>query len=168
MSAEPLRHDPGEATDINPSNEKRLLRSLGIADIGDDAGETDATEPDGLDRELALVAILDDPHLTQHTTRSRVDGCETIVGHFRCEFAESQQRAILHVPICPPMESEPSVQTLVVQPSRDTLNWISEARIRVTDRQKFGLRIEVILDHPSTSMAHAMIEVIATADVPTP
>ncbi|MDA7861790.1 hypothetical protein N9B31_02715 [Mariniblastus sp.] len=107
-----------------------------------------------IDSEIALQQILETPGLFQHVTRSDHEGLETVVGYFRIDFEPNCQRHILHVPFSPPFKTIPQVDT-------NTLGE-QEARIRITDRQKFGLRMEIILPQTSDSSQHMIIETIAS------
>ncbi len=111
-------------------------------------------ESDSIDSEIALQQILETPGLFQHVTRSDQEGLETVVGYFRIDFEPNSQRHILHVPFSPPLKTIPQVDT-------NTLGE-QEARIRITDRQKFGLRMEVILPHITDSSQQMIIETIAS------
>ncbi len=118
----------------------------------DESFDDDAT----VDPEVMLERILADPGLVQHIVRTRSEGRENIVGYFRCPFEAGQQRHILHVPFTPSLNSTPSIEALVTE--------ASDVRIRVTDRQKYGARIEVILPVPSLNKQSLLVEVIATSD----
>jgi len=139
------------------SNEHLLVHSLGIVD-GEEF-EDDGAE--AIDAEQLVQHLLSDPDVTQHVTRRDCDGLDSITGYFRCRFESSQERAILHVPIHPPMGKVPNVEAMLVEET-DSL------RIRVTDQQKFGARLEVIrstgLDQPDA----VMVEVVLTASTETP
>lgn len=107
-----------------------------------------------VDPELLLRQVLDDPNLVQHLTRTQHDGHESIVAYFRIEFVPGQQRHVLHVPFSPPLSFVPEVQANATDEQ--------EVRVRVTDRQKFGVRAEVILPVPANSSRRLLVEVIAT------
>jgi len=131
------------------SNEHLLVHSLGIVD-----GE--GFDDEAIDAEQLVQQLLSDPEVTQLVTRRNCDGLDSITGYFRCKFEASQERAILHVPIHPPLASVPDVEAMLVEES-------DSVRIRVTDRQKFGARLEVIrstgLDQPDV----VIVEVLLTA-----
>ncbi|MDE0935046.1 MAG: hypothetical protein OSA89_03960 [Mariniblastus sp.] len=111
-------------------------------------------DKNSIDSEIALQQILETPGLFQHVTRSDQEGLETVVGYFRIDFEPNSQRHILHIPFSPPFKTIPQVET-------NTLGE-QEARIRITDRQKFGLRMEVILPQTADSSQHMIIETIAS------
>lgn len=110
-----------------------------------------------LDPELLLAQLLEDPSLTQHLVRHRFETEETLVTYLRCEIAANLQRYILHVPFYPHFQAIPQVRASLFD---DT-----SARVRVTDQQKFGARIEITLDHPASSDSQVMLEVSASAAI---
>jgi len=112
-------------------------------------------EASAIDPELMLEQILNDPSLVQHIVRTQTADTETIVAYFRCSFSVDQQRTILHIPFSPPLSNVPSVEAMVVE------NEI--ARVRVTDQQKFGARLEVVLPEPAASPSRLLVEAIVTA-----
>jgi hypothetical protein len=110
-----------------------------------------------VDPEILLRQLLDDPNLVQHLSRTEHHGIETIVAYFRIAFEPGQQRQILHVPFAPPLKLVPQVKAHATDHQ--------EVRVRVTDRQKFGIRAEVILPVPSVSAQRIIVEVIASEAV---
>ena len=107
-----------------------------------------------VDPELMLQQVLENQNLVQHITRTQEADHQTIAGYFRVDFEPGQQRGVLHVPFAPPLKIVPQVDAHVTD--------LENARVRVTDRQKFGIRAEVILDQASTSHQKILVEVIAT------
>lgn len=139
------------------SNEHLLRHSLGIVDgdsFDDELSET-------IDAEQIVQQLLSDPDVTQHVTRRSCDGTDSITGYYRCQFESSQERAILHVPIHPPMLSVPEVEALFVDDDE-------ALRIRVTDRQKFGARLEIIRSAGQEQANSVMVEVVLTASIENP
>ena len=110
-----------------------------------------------VDLELVTERILADPDLTQHITRRNGEGQDTLAGYFRCQFEAEQQRYALHVPLYPPMSMIPEVEAIVMDSDA--------ASVRVTDRQRFGIRLEVVLNRPLTKISNVMVEVIAVCTV---
>ena len=145
MSNLPAKSEP-------ESNEHLLRHSLGIVD--GDSFEDETLET--FDAEQMLHELLSDPNVYQHVTRRSCDGEDSITGYFRCQFEPSQERTILHVPIHPPMSAVPKVNASFVQPE-------DAKRIRVTDRQKFGTRLEIIRSTDHDQPCQVMVEVILTA-----
>ena len=135
------------------SNEHLLLGIASGTEVGSDESAT-------LDVEQMVERVLADPNVTQHTTRTLCDGVDSIAGYFRCDFAATQERSILHVPLVPPMDGVPTVEAIIV-------NGDLSARIRITDRQKFGVRLEVIRTTDLAAATNLMVEVIATASFET-
>jgi len=95
------------------------------------------------DQELVIGQLLSDPSFTQITTRCQRDGMDTICHYHRCQRPQHQARLILHFPFYPPFEGVPEVQ----------INFMDqvEGRIRITDQQKFGARVEIVLNLSSLS-----------------
>lgn len=116
-------------------------------------GELD--ESSEVDLELMLAQVLADPNLVQHVMRTRCGGVETISAYFRCDFSPGQQRYVMHVPFSPAFSELPVVNTMVAEGS--------DGRIRVTDCQKFGARLEVVLPTSVDAEFNLLVEVIATA-----
>jgi hypothetical protein len=91
------------------------------------------------DQELIVEQLLADQGITQFSTRSLRDGVDTLCCYQRCvcSCTGDQTRLILHFPFYPPFQQIPEVQ----------LNLLNSdlGRLRITDRQKFGARVEVSL-----------------------
>ena len=121
--------------------------------FGDDSNDSFGA----IDPELMLEQILADSNLIQHLTRTRSEGIETIAGYFRCTFLPGQQRHILHIPFVPPLAKIPTVDALVTDNA--------EVRVRVTERQKFGTRLEVVLPQPANEKFSLLVEAISQAPV---
>ncbi len=107
-----------------------------------------------LDPELVIAQILSDPNLVQHVVRTNRDGIETMVAYFRCGFSTGLQRYVLHVPFSPAFGGIPDVSAMATEQA--------DVRVRITDRQKFGARLEVVLPRPSECETSLLVEVIAT------
>lgn len=107
-----------------------------------------------IDAEIVLQQILDDPSLIQHVTRTEHEDRETFAGYFRLVFEPGQQREILHVPFAPPLKAIPQVQAHAIDQQ--------DVRVRITDQQKFGTRVEVILSRPTESKCKIIVEIVAT------
>lgn len=147
MSNLPIRTD-------SESNEHLLRHSLGIVD-----GETfDDPAAEMIDSEQIVNHLLADPDVTQHVTRRSCDGIDSMTGYYRCQFDASQERTVLHVPIHPPMACVPEVEVMFVEQA-------DSFRIRVTDRQKFGARLEIIRSAGHDQTDSVMVEVILTTPV---
>jgi len=102
-----------------------------------------------------LEQILADSNLSQHWTRSVRDGLETIVAYYRCQFSVGQQRYVLLIPFQPALKEIPKTTANVIDDF--------DARVRITDLQKFGARLEIVLAQPATVSVHLLVEVIASA-----
>ena len=129
---------------IDAQLERRLA---GLADSGDSNSE--------LDSEAVSGTIFEDSGISQQWTRRQAEGFDTLSGHFRCSFCEQQQRYALHIPLYPAMEQVPEVEAAVVD--------CESAKVRITDRQKFGLRLEVVLPVPSSESRKVLVELTAYA-----
>jgi hypothetical protein len=99
------------------------------------------------------------PHLTHCFVRSVESGVDHIVAIYRCHFEPGEQLVVVHVPIYPAFEEIPEVEAICLD---------GNARIRVTDRQKFGIRLEVIHSSPMPGRVCEIIEVVARAPGPAP
>ena len=144
MSNLPARSD-------SESNEHLLRHSLGIVD--GKTFEEEATE--AIDAQQIIDHLLSEPDVVQHVTRRRCGGVDSMTGYYRCDFEPSQERNVLHVLIHPPMASVPDVDTMFVEQ-------VDSFRIRVTDRQKFGARLEIIRSSELDQSASVMVEVMLT------
>jgi hypothetical protein len=111
-----------------------------------------------LDSELIVSHMLADPSLTQFCQRHVNGEGETLVGYFRCGFATHQQRFVLHVPFYPHFAEIPEVSATLFDDIR--------GRVRITDSQKFGARLEMVLDHPAVGAQQVWVEVTATLSIP--
>ena len=80
-----------------------------------------------------------EPGVMQQFTRAHRDGLDCLVGCYRLDFAPDQLRYPISIPIHPPLPATPSVEAETTDVS---------ARIRVTNAEKFGVRLEVVLREP--------------------
>ena len=128
-----------------PNQPEPMLSNHSLLEEGDDVVTADL--------ELVTEQILADPNLNQYITRRNEDGQDTLVGYFRCQLQRHQQRYALHIPLHPAMSAVPQVEAIVMDSD--------EASIRVTERQRFGLRVEIVLPRPTTETCSVMVEVIA-------
>ncbi len=110
-----------------------------------------------MDAELSEDFSEFDPDLLQQVARIQRSDVDQLVGYYRVRFASGQKREVVHVLIHPPMESIPDVEANGLE--------APPHRIRITDRERFGVRLEVVLDaaweqdQPGTFL----VEVLATA-----
>jgi hypothetical protein len=125
------------------------------SDATNAVGLGDESEAEALDIETILSQLLADPSLVQYQTRHQQDLIDSIVSYFRCHWSAGQQRYILHVPFYPHFSEIPQVAATIFDDS--------VGRVRVTDRQKFGARIEVLLEHPVSQPQQVLVEVLASA-----
>ena len=122
----------------------RLHDSVAESGVEECAGES------GFD----LESMLSDPAVKQIVVRSENEGIDQLVGYYRCEFAPDEKRNILHVPIQPPMMEQPKVQAIGVE---------DDIRVRVTDCQKFGVRLEILLNQATAENHGVVVEIILTS-----
>ena len=137
---------------MNPSPSDLVTNALSDGSL-DESSEIDLE----IDLETMLAQILADPNLVQHLMRTRRDGVETLTAYFRCVFLPGQQRYVLHVPFSPAFAQMPVVNAMVTERS--------DVRVRITDCQKFGARMEVVLPQPGGSENSLLVEVIATIPI---
>ena len=88
-----------------------------------------------------------DPTVSQHIIRSHDGTQDLFTGEFRISIPPQQTVHVLHVPLHPPMDSKPTVEAFT---DNEAL------RIRVTEVQKFGVRLEI----KAAASEEAMVEVI--------
>ena len=141
-----------------PDTDNRIPINLSLKNFMSDTGTNSLIDMedkgDFIDPEVVLQQILDDPDFIQQVTRTTHEGRETITGYFRIALKPGEQRQILHVPFTPPLKTIPRVEARV--------EGQQSIRVRITDRQKFGLRAEVILARATESIRRVLVEVIAT------
>lgn len=116
------------------SIEDRLNQLTGT---GDSAPTTDEQE----------YSVMTDPAVSQHVIRSHDGTQDLFAGEFRISIPPQQTIYVLHVPLYPPMDSKPSVEAFADNQA---------LRIRVTDAQRFGVRLEI----KAASSDEAIVEVI--------
>ena len=104
-----------------PSIEERLNRLTGTGD----------TAPISEEQENSVMA---DRAVSQHVIRSHDGTQDLFAGEFRISIPPRQTIHVLHVPLYPPMDSQPSVEAFTDN---------EQLRIRVTDVQRFGVRLEI-------------------------
>ena len=107
-----------------------------------------------LDPELMLAQLLADPHMMQHWVRTHRDGVDSIATYNRCNFVPGQQRSVWHLSFLPPFSFIPEIEARAVEDV--------DLRVRVTDRQKFGARLEIVLPQPAAADLSVLIEATAT------
>lgn len=98
-------------------------------------------------------AIFSDPSIRQQVIRSVVEDEDFVSVISRVSIAAGADRKIVHIPIHPPFDSNPEVDAFVISGA--------ESRIRVTQKQRFGLRLEVVLARPTAVAVETVIEVIS-------
>jgi len=89
--------------------------------------------------------------IVQQVTRTQIAESDQIVGIFRCDFEPDQQRYALNIPIHPALSEIPSVEALCLE---------SDARIRITDLKKFGVRLEVVLNENSQDAQSVFVDAV--------
>lgn len=111
--------------------------------------DIDVSEINDIDQEIEQL-ISDG--VVQRICRSQVDGSDRLVGIFRCDLEAGQNRTILQIPIHPPMANIPEVESVILNGS---------ARTRISNCQKFGVRIEIvtseIYDQPTSLFLETVI-----------
>lgn len=129
------------------ANEANLIATLGM--------ELAEPEPcDAIDAELALQTLLDDCNLSQLLLR-RDDECgESLNGYYRLQVPAGQQRVSWHVPVSPPFATVPNCSAEVVDET--------DARIRFTNVQKFGVRAELVFPETSDVVQTVLVTVCMT------
>lgn len=90
-----------------------------------------------IDIEQAMEVIAEDPSTSQLLIRSSQDGVESIMVYQKIQFEPGQLTGVLNVPFVPPLAGLPEID--------GSLTDGTDARVRVTDCQVYGVRIEVVL-----------------------
>jgi hypothetical protein len=116
------------------ANEANLIAMLDLSD----SNPVPAVE---VDPELAAQTLLDDPNLSQLLLRRNEENGESITAYFRLKVLAGQQRVSWHVPVSPAFLTAPTCTSEAVDGS--------DARVRFTNIQKFGVRAELIVPEPS-------------------
>ena len=115
---------------------------------GNRISETEQPDLNELDDSIAsLLAV----GIVQQLTRTQLAGVDQIAGIFRCDFALGQDRYALNIPVHPALSEIPTVEAIALE---------SDARIRVTDRQKFGVRLEVVLSRAAVQTQQVFVDVV--------
>lgn len=105
----------------DPSIEQRLNQLTGSGDAAPDA-------------EGEETSVMADPAVSQHIIRSHDGTQDLFSGEFRVCIPPQQTVHVLHVPLHPPMKGQPKVEAYCENEGM---------RMRVTDVQKFGARLEI-------------------------
>ena len=92
--------------------------------------------------------------LVQQYSRHRKDSTEYINGIFRCDFDVNQKRYALNIPIHPPLFEIPTVEAIGID---------CDVRIRVTDCQRFGVRIEIAANDAINAASSRFVDVVISS-----
>ncbi len=106
--------------------------------------------------EITLQQLMANPSVTQHFVRTVTSSVDQIAAYYRLEFLPNQQREVLHIPVHPAMATVPEVQAIGID---------EDLRIRVTDCQKYGVRIEAVLTSPPVKSTTSLVEIIISSEV---
>lgn len=132
-------------TQTNSLSELQLQDSIVASNVGDESA-------------FDLESMLCDPAFQQIIIRTHRDGVDHLIAYFRCEFAADEKRHVLHVPVQPPMAVQPNVQAIGVD---------EDIRSRITDCQKFGVRVEVLLDRVAAESKSVVVEIVINSPLKT-
>lgn len=108
-----------------------------------------AGDDEPIDLEIAVEQIVADASLNQLLLRHETAGVESITIYQRINFEPNQKTAVVHLPFSPVLASIPNIEGSFIDGT--------EARLRITDCQCYGARIEVIL---SQSQADSLSRVL--------
>lgn len=100
------------------------------------------------------LASLADSGIVQNIVRTHDATGQHIAGMFRCDLEPGQSSVVLNVPIHPPLPEIPTVEAVCVD---------SDARIRVTDRQRFGVRLEISVTPSDQPQSFVFVEVVISS-----
>ncbi len=124
-----------------------MNESLDLA-TGNPVNEPSRCHPNEFDDSIeSLLAT----GIVQQLMRTQLAGTDQITGIFRCDFSQEQDRYALNIPIHPALSAIPAVEAIALE---------SDARIRVTDRQKFGVRLEVVLNRAAAEPQQVFVDVV--------
>lgn len=141
----------GSAEDLQLLERTSVMNDSSIEDrLNQLTGTVDAT-PISEDLEFSVMA---DPAVSQHIIRSHDGAQDLFAGEFRISIPPQQTIHVLHVPLHPPMNSKPSVEAFAENEG---------LRVRVTDVQRFGVRLEIKAD-PSNKEIIEVIQVQIAAE----
>ena len=116
-----------------------------------DVQDTDLGEADPWDSIRHHVAS--DSTVHSNLTRWQTDsGSEALVATLRCRFLAEQQNQVIHVPFWPFFSGQPEVEAVVVSGP--------DAKIKVTDVQLQGLRLDVRLEKKAVTATELVMEVM--------
>jgi hypothetical protein len=118
--------------------------------------QNDLTDISSEEFEITLQQLIANPSVTQHFVRTITSGVDQIAAYYRLEFMPNQQRTILHIPIHPAMATLPEVQAIGID---------DDLRIRVTDCQKYGVRIEAVLASLPVKSTTSLVEIIISSEI---
>jgi hypothetical protein len=93
--------------------------------------------------------------LVEESKRTMDGGWDVLWGRYRVSWDAGAQRAVLHVPICPPMAEIPQVELEV-----DGDNAVDGC---TTQREVYGVRLELRLLQPAQHSGHCWVEMVARA-----
>ena len=106
------------------------------------------------DAESLLEHVLSDQDLIQHVTRTVIAGGQVVTGYFRCRFQPEQQREVIHFNFTPQLNEVPQINVTMMDDV--------PGRVRVTHCERFGARVEVVLDQPVSAPKKVLVEIIAS------
>lgn len=129
-----------------------MNESLDIA-TGNPVNELSRCDPNESDDSIeSLLAA----GIVQQQTRTQSVDTDQIAGIFRCDFIQDQDRYVLNIPIHPALPKIPAVEAIALE---------SDARIRVTDRQRFGVRLEVVLNRAAAEPQCVFVDVVIASSL---
>ena len=121
---------------LQPLNEN--LSTLAATMAMQNGAEDD--RPDCEDAFESIYELLaEQPDCQQLVVRRKTGNEETLFGFTCIHWQADQQTAVVHLPVFPAFASVPNIETEMLDGS---------ARVRVTDCQPFGVRVELIRGRP--------------------
>ena len=105
-----------------------------------------------IDLEEPQLPIFSDTSISQQTIRSEFEGEDCLNATTRAIIPAGADRHVIHIAICPAMEAIPEVDAYVISGT--------EARIRTTQRQKFGVRLELVVGQVADQDRETILEVV--------
>lgn len=130
---------------IEPNSEPVATDLTQVSESVLDTG--DAADPDLLN--YYVEALANAPSTSQIMFRTEEGGVETILSFHSITFLPNQKTEVVHLPFSPRLPHLPSVNGVLIGNIA--------GRIRVTDCQVYGARIEVILGRIPTEPVSTML-----------
>ena len=92
--------------------------------------------------------------VTRQVVHTKIDNRSMVTAYVRHHFSAEQKSDVIHVPLHPALEREPTTEVLQVEGP--------DAKVRVTQSSRFGIRAEIALDQAATEKTELLFEFTIT------